>query len=794
MFGNDQFVRVFGSTPAGDDDGLIRIVAGAVKEGFAIVLNKPGTKIPMCILSARDANAADRKAQQEAATLGDPMFARRKHACGINHAMTVVSLTATEEKPEGDPTKVLAKVSSIIRRLTKTSGGVQPNIGVELGRSRMLVIDVDTEEEQDGFCADWADHNDGNGDTIPGMTVSSPGKQTLGGQWVHKNGGHYWFSLPDDVVLPLSSGALAADSGWVAMWDKHQVLVPPSTREEGAYSIIGQLEPAPRWLIEWIIAHARQRMERAASRGTLPDGTGDIDLWAARTPWADLLDGWTETGLPDRCSCPIWTAPGPHGSPKSATAHDLGCDHYDTSPGHAPLHVWTDNPPEWMAEAFRQTGSKTITKLQFLAWRDHSGVVAAALRELGLVGVDAEFPGFAALSELDSPLDQAMEEENPFEELGSGEGDASESTETPGVVPKQTKIEYLKAQLLTSAELDSIPKLDPLVDGILDLDSIARLTGKSGHGKSFVMLDLSACVATGKTWFGRKVTQGVVVYMVAEGARGWKKRVRAWERRFNNGEYLPDNFIILPMPVQTSSVEDWYAFRMVLKELKPSLVVLDTQARVTVGVDENDNTEMGKFVERLEIIRRETGACVVAVHHLGHQGEHGRGATAVIGALGAEIRVRKTEEGKLTVESEKQKDTGNFEPMKFSLDPEGDSVVLAPDGWQPIEPDTDPMLTPAPPLAGKGVDEKSSTRDRLAAILHIVFGAGRGATKGEALGILTTGHPVFGKAGKTQRFHAWTDLERDQVLVQQIGPNGGLTQRFKLDRQEADRLGLPPAV
>lgn len=839
MFGNDTFVRVFGSTPPGDDEALIQVISAAVREGYAIVLDHPGEKRPMCVLSARDRNAADRAAQQTAASLGDPKFHMRKHDCGLHHALTVASLTGTPEAPAGDPSKVRAKVSAMVRRLTKACGGRQPNIGMELGRSRMLVVDVDTDAENIGFIRDYENqdptfqHHIGSS----GITVRSPGKQNVDGEWVHKNGGHYWFTIPDDVELPAGTGALKAESGWVAMWAGHQVLVPPSSRAEGAYELIGSPEEAPAWLIAKILHEAAARMDRITSRGPLPDGSSDIDQWSADLPWADLLtvDGWVETGLPDRCSCPIFTAPGAHASPKSATAHDVGCSQYDASPGHAPLHIWTDNPPEWLADAIRRTGSKTFSKLQYVAWRDHNGAVRGALNDLGMGSKDVEYPGFSGATPLETwnPVDVALAEKVQRESTGPMKTEASltgsvsmdSSTATIGVpetdnrpeslflqpgtgttdnieeddaeeAVELTRAQIIRSLMIGSADLDSIEDPEYLIEGFLDQDTVSRMTGKSGHGKTFVMLDMSCSIALGKPWHGHRVNGGLVVYMVAEGTRGFKKRIRAWEAKYNRGEPIPDTgLLILPVPIQATGA-DWAPFRAALEALQPVLVVLDTQARVTVGVDENDAKEMGIFVDRMESIRHATKACVLAVHHLGLNGDHGRGSTAVIGALGSELRVKKTAKGFLTVETEKQKDGEEKEPLKFELAKMGDSVIPIPDGWTPVDPGADPMLAPAPPAkTAVGVTITSNARNRLAAIIHVVFGAGRGCTKAEALGIMASaeGHPLYGKASKTLRYQAWTELERDHVLIQQTTPGGKLSQRWKLSQDEADRLGLPPA-
>jgi hypothetical protein len=615
MIGNDEFVQIFGSVPAGDDEKLIAITSNAVRSGFAIVLNHPGEKRPMCILTAKQKSDADRKAQEEAAAIGDPMWQKRKHDCGWHHALTVASLTGTEEVPEGDPSKVRAKVSAIIRRLTKANGGVQPNIGVELGRSNMLVVDVDTMAEWEGFNTDWLSHNPPDElITCPGMTVESPGKQNKDGEWVHKHGGHYWFSVPEGVELPIGIGALAAESGWVAMWSNHQVLVPPSTRAEGAYKIIGSFGgPAPQWIIDKICSEAKARMDRAVSRGPLPDGTGDIDQWAAGTPWADLLepDGWINTGLPDRCSCPIWTAPGPHGSPKSATAHDLGCDKYDTSPGHAPLHVWTDNPPAWMSVA----GTKTFTKPGYVAWRDHEGNMPLALKALGFNQSPAN------VLEAWSPPPMPLEPAQPvvaglFGTAGAGSDSEPGEDGTEPVTeaevgisePEEDDDSWKSIRLYDrDDEEEEPPTLMPRSDGETCL--LYRGLIHSIHGES----------ESGKSW----IVQAEVVRLIKAGEEvlfldfenDWKRVLRRFKALGATNEELKRVDYRNPDAKPDTAGKWWISMFMG----KYALIVLDgvTDALGLFSLGSKDNDEISTFLRKFpRTLARRSGAGVVLIDHV----------------------------------------------------------------------------------------------------------------------------------------------------------------------------------
>ena len=54
----------------------------------------------------------------------------------------------------------------------------------------------------------------------------------------------------------------------------------------------------------------------------------------------------------------------------------------------------------------------------------------------------------------------------------------------------------LKDRLVDATKLHLLPQPEPLIAGVLDLDTLAWLHGRSGHGKSFVALDMAGHVVT----------------------------------------------------------------------------------------------------------------------------------------------------------------------------------------------------------------------------------------------------------------------------------------------------------
>lgn len=236
-----------------------------------------------------------------------------------------------------------------------------------------------------------------------------------------------------------------------------------------------------------------------------------------------------------------------------------------------------------------------------------------------------------------------------------------------------SRADLLRQAIVTTYSLDSIGDPEALVDKILYRDSLAWIYGGPGACKTFIALDMAGCVATEQNWqgFPTRIT-GPVLYVVAEGVTGVKQRVRAWEAAM--GARM-ENVYFLPVAVQTSNAAEWAALIEVATELRPVLIIIDTQARCTVGMEENSATDMGQMVHRLEALRRATRACVLTIHHTGRGGEHMRGSIAMDGAASTLIKVSKAD-NEITVECSKQKDGPEFDRLNLRLVPYDASVII----------------------------------------------------------------------------------------------------------------------
>jgi AAA domain len=232
----------------------------------------------------------------------------------------------------------------------------------------------------------------------------------------------------------------------------------------------------------------------------------------------------------------------------------------------------------------------------------------------------------------------------------------------------------LRGRLLDAKGLRNLPPPVPLIESWLNKNSLGWIQGKWGNAKTFVAVDVGCCVATGIDWHGHAVTQGRVLYLIAEGASGLSQRIDAWETAHDREA---TGIIFLPVPIRMADPYgvDVAAFRMLLVGFRPVLTIIDTQARVTVGAEENSSKDMGLFVDGLESLRTESGSTMLSVHHEPRTGENLRGSVALEGA--ADTIIRASKDGDVvTVTNLKQKDAEAATDLVLALKPSGPSAAL----------------------------------------------------------------------------------------------------------------------
>lgn len=207
-----------------------------------------------------------------------------------------------------------------------------------------------------------------------------------------------------------------------------------------------------------------------------------------------------------------------------------------------------------------------------------------------------------------------------------------------------------------------------LIKGLIEQDSLGQVFGDPASGKSLLALDWSACIAAGVDWCGHTVAQGAVVYIAGEGHHGIKRRLQAWALH-HDVDLTAAPLYVSKTPADLVAAD---GVRAVLGALAahpdPLLVVIDTLARNLGAADENSSQDIGQFIAHLDLIRGQTHATILVVHHAGHEAkDRGRGSSALRAAWDFEYRLARNE-SRSVLTNTKAKDFEPAEPMHFEIE------------------------------------------------------------------------------------------------------------------------------
>lgn len=237
-----------------------------------------------------------------------------------------------------------------------------------------------------------------------------------------------------------------------------------------------------------------------------------------------------------------------------------------------------------------------------------------------------------------------------------------------GTVPDAAKPDTTRALvLLNDVDLLNRPAPPALVDGCLFQTGFAALIAGSGEFKTFLAVLLSVCIASGKAWLGRRiVAPGPVVYVCGEG--NLTPRIRAAKTAMG----LPLDEAIgvwtIPNAINLMDVAAVAQFIEAVRHLRPVLIVIDTLARCMWAGDENSAQDMGTLVAHVDLIRRETGAAVLLLHHTRKDGASERGSGALRGAADTMLQLSRVDDV-AHLDCSKQKEAPPFDTVTLKLVP-----------------------------------------------------------------------------------------------------------------------------
>lgn len=221
-----------------------------------------------------------------------------------------------------------------------------------------------------------------------------------------------------------------------------------------------------------------------------------------------------------------------------------------------------------------------------------------------------------------------------------------------------------------------------IVKDVLPAADLLLLIGESQAGKSFMALDLAVAIARGVEWRGKRVKQGRVVYIAAEGAAGVRNRLKAAASVL--GIDLADiNIGIIPAAPNMLQRDDALEVaREVIKAGGADLLIIDTFAQVTPGANENAAEDMGKALSHCRGLNVALRCPVLLVHHMGKDTSRGaRGWSGLKAAADAELEVLRLPHGRmLRVSKQKDGEDGlqwgfDLEQVTVGVDEDGEAIT-----------------------------------------------------------------------------------------------------------------------
>jgi len=222
-----------------------------------------------------------------------------------------------------------------------------------------------------------------------------------------------------------------------------------------------------------------------------------------------------------------------------------------------------------------------------------------------------------------------------------------------------------------------------VVEGFIPGSSLAVFSGDGGIGKSYVLLEMAACVAQGKPWLNMNTTQMPVLIIDLEN-REWRDSLRVkWvnkSKQVDGDKDIPVAFMLdSDIDLGKKEVEGGLdSLVELIKDHGFGLVILDSFVDFLDGIDENDNAQMALVCKRLRDVADRSGATILAIHHVakaaaGKAWQSSRGASAIKDNSDCSIQVRRSGEGSgliLTFEHDKARD---FEMISVKCTPTWDN-------------------------------------------------------------------------------------------------------------------------
>ena len=250
----------------------------------------------------------------------------------------------------------------------------------------------------------------------------------------------------------------------------------------------------------------------------------------------------------------------------------------------------------------------------------------------------------------------------------------------------EENIRTFRVELLST--IQSTSEMPWRIKGLLPAEGLVFIYGPPSVGKSFAVIHLGLAIAAGLEVAGCKTNKAPVIYVAAEAGNGARKRLVAAKQSLELEDDLPLALVAVAPNLGRGDGDADLLITAIIEQmghvdLNGAVIILDTVARVTPGMEENSSKDTGVFIANADRIAKEFSGLVIGVHHPGKNLENGlRGSSALLGAADTVIAVSKTDGERRVATVQKQKDGEDGQSFTFSLgvveigyDEDGDTVT-----------------------------------------------------------------------------------------------------------------------
>jgi len=158
------------------------------------------------------------------------------------------------------------------------------------------------------------------------------------------------------------------------------------------------------------------------------------------------------------------------------------------------------------------------------------------------------------------------------------------------------------------------PEIEFLIEDLLPLACLILLAGKPKLGKSLLALLIALSVGLGQSLWNKKVRKGNVLFISTEdGVIRLKKRI--WKMLGNPVDFNP-NFHFYCGDLILTKKNVFEELKKTVAELKPTLIVLDPLINLFRGRELNSGEDMNEVLRPLQVLAKESRACVLVIHHV----------------------------------------------------------------------------------------------------------------------------------------------------------------------------------